>query len=92
MHLSDDQTVDWVAIAPPLALVVAALVALLGDAFVPRFRSGAGAVSLAGIAVALASTLSMRSEPRSAFCFAAAVSSCRPAARGSSTTSRSRGG
>jgi NADH-quinone oxidoreductase subunit N len=63
------QTVDWVAITPPLALVVAALVALLADAFAPRFRAGAGLVSLAGIAVALASTLSMRSEPRSAFCF-----------------------
>ncbi len=64
------QEIDWVAITPPLALVVAGLAALLVDAFAPRFRVGAGLVGLTGIAVAVLSTLSMREAPRSAFCFA----------------------
>lgn len=64
------QPIDWPAIAAPVALVVAALLALLVEAFVPRFRAAAGAVALAGIAVGLGYTVSMREQPRSAFCFA----------------------
>ena len=48
----------------------AALGALLVEAFAPRIRSAAGIVSLVGIGVALVSTVSMRGEPQSAFCFA----------------------
>ena len=64
------QPIDWEAIAPPLALAIAALGALLVEAFAPRIRSAAGIVSLVGIGVALVSTVSMRGEPQSAFCFA----------------------
>ncbi len=70
MTLPTTQSIDWVAVTPPLALVVAALTALLVDAFAPRIRAAAGVVSLAGIAAAVASTLSMRDAPRSSFCFA----------------------
>ena len=64
------QPIVWEAITPPLALAIAALGALLVEAFAPRIRSAAGIVSLVGIGVALVSTVSMRGEPQSAFCFA----------------------
>jgi NADH-quinone oxidoreductase subunit N len=63
------QSVDWVAIGPPLALVVAAIVALLADSFL-SYRPTAGVVSLVGIAVALWMTVATRDEARSTFCFA----------------------
>ncbi|MFY9914273.1 MAG: NADH-quinone oxidoreductase subunit N [Nocardioidaceae bacterium] len=66
------QAVDWVAIAPPLALVVAALAALLVDAAWPRARVAAGMLSLAGVAVALGFTMAGRNDARSTFCFAQA--------------------
>lgn len=62
------QHVDWFAISPPLCLVVAAVVALLGDAFAPATRRWLPtAVSLAGVSTALVLALSLP-QPRSTFC------------------------
>ena len=48
------QHVDWLAISPPLCLVVAAVVALLGDAFAPSTRRWLPTtVSLTAVATAL---------------------------------------
>lgn len=62
------QQVDWIAIAPPLCLVVAAVLALLGDAFAPSTRrwlpTTAGAT---GVAAALVVTMVM-TRPRATFC------------------------
>lgn len=62
------QHVDWLAISPPLCLVVAAVVALLGDAFMPAARRWLPTcVGLAGVAAALVLALAI-SQPRSTFC------------------------
>jgi NADH-quinone oxidoreductase subunit N len=62
------QSVDWLAISPPLCLVVAAIVALLADTFLPSARQWLPtAVGLVGVATALVLTVSM-SRPRSTFC------------------------
>lgn len=62
------QHVDWLAISPPLCLVVAGVAALLGDAFVPSARRWLpSAVSLVGVTIGLGLALAM-SQPRSTFC------------------------
>jgi NADH-quinone oxidoreductase subunit N len=63
------QDIDWVAIAAPLLLVGAGLLALLADAFVPRAgRSLAVGLGLLGLLGALALTWGLSDESRVAFC------------------------
>jgi NADH-quinone oxidoreductase subunit N len=62
------QSVDWLAIWPPLCLVLGAIAALLGDAFAPQARAWwPTTVSLAAVATAIVLTVSM-SRPRETFC------------------------
>lgn len=62
------QSVDWWAISPPVCLVVAAILALLGDVFLPAARRWLPtAISLAAVVTAAVLALSM-SQPRSTFC------------------------
>lgn len=69
------QAVDWQAIGPPTALVVGAILALLGDACWPTWRRWLpSTVSLAAVAVSMVLTLAM-SQPRSAFCLRPAAGS-----------------
>lgn len=62
------QPVDWEAIGPPAALVVGAVLALLGDACWPSMRRWLpSAISFAAVGVAVVLTLTM-DQPRAAFC------------------------
>ncbi len=67
------QAIDWFAIAAPLCLVGGALVALLGDAFLPRWSMWLpAAASVGALGAALAFTIALRDEAgdgaRVAFC------------------------
>ncbi len=71
------QSIDWQAIAPPLCLVVAGVVALLGDVWWPAARAWLPtSVSLTAVVLALGLTLTMP-DPTRAFCLP--VSPRRPA-------------
>ncbi|MFI9328100.1 NADH-quinone oxidoreductase subunit N [Kitasatospora sp. NPDC052868] len=64
------QSVDWVAIAPPLIAAVAALAVLLTDLFLPERRKKLlGWFSVAGLALALLALLPLTGGPaRATFC------------------------
>ncbi|MER8099669.1 NADH-quinone oxidoreductase subunit N [Kitasatospora sp. NPDC094016] len=64
------QSVDWVAIAPPLIAAVAALAVLLTDLFLPeRHRKWLGRLAAAGLALALIALLPLTGgSPRATFC------------------------
>ncbi|MFJ6617020.1 NADH-quinone oxidoreductase subunit N [Kitasatospora sp. NPDC091335] len=64
------QSVDWVAIAPPLIAAVAALAVLLTDLFLPeRHKKWLGRLTAAGLALALIALLPLTgSSPRATFC------------------------
>ncbi|MEV7778175.1 NADH-quinone oxidoreductase subunit N [Kitasatospora sp. NPDC088351] len=64
------QSVDWVAIAPPLIAAVAALAVLVTDLFLPaRHKKLLGRLTAAGLALALVSLLSLTGGgPRGTFC------------------------
>jgi NADH-quinone oxidoreductase subunit N len=63
------QDIDWLAVAAPLLLIGAALLALLGEAFAPRSSRWFGiGVSLLGVAGAVVVTWRLADEPRVAFC------------------------
>lgn len=62
------QSIDWWAIAPPLSLVTAAILALLGDAFAPRARHVLPTlVSVWGVGTGLL-YLGTLDHPRATFC------------------------
>lgn len=66
------QDIDWWAVSVPLTLMGAAVVALLGDAFVPRLgRAVSASASAIGVIVALDLVLALVGEPRAAFCLPA---------------------
>ena len=69
------QSVDWVAVAPPLVAALAALAVLVADLFLPDARKKAlGWVSAAGLVGALAALLPLvRGDARSTFCLPAAA-------------------
>ncbi len=69
------QSVDWVAIAPPLITAVAALVVLLADLLLPdRHKRLLGPLTAAGLLLALLSLLPLTGgRPRSTFCLRDAV-------------------
>ncbi|ROQ66836.1 NADH-quinone oxidoreductase subunit N [Streptomyces sp. 840.1] len=71
------QSVDWLAIAPPVTVAAVALVVLVADLFVPRERKpllGYGAV--AGLVAALLFLLPLRDGDRSTFCLSAGTHAC----------------
>jgi len=66
------QSIDWWAIAAPLSLTAASIVALVGEAFIARAaRWLPSAVSLVGTLLALASTAVVAGDGRATFCSAA---------------------
>ncbi len=64
------QSVDWVAVAPPLIAALAALAVLLADLFLPAARKKAlGWLTAGGLALALIALLPLaRGNTRSTFC------------------------
>ncbi|HJD82432.1 NADH-quinone oxidoreductase subunit N [Kitasatospora aureofaciens] len=64
------QSVDWVAIAPPLIAAVAALAVLVTDLFLPeRHKKWLGRLAAAGLALALIALLPLTGgSPRATFC------------------------
>ncbi|MFJ8438113.1 NADH-quinone oxidoreductase subunit N [Kitasatospora griseola] len=65
------QSVDWVAVAPPLIAALAALAVLVADLFLPEARKRLlGWLSAAGLLAALAALLPLvLGDTRSTFCF-----------------------
>ncbi|MFD5136536.1 NADH-quinone oxidoreductase subunit N [Streptomyces sp. NPDC058378] len=71
------QSVDWLAIAPPVIAASVALLVLVADLFVEERRKpllGYGAV--AGLVAALAMLVPLRAGDRSTFCLTGAVQAC----------------
>ncbi|MFD9063147.1 NADH-quinone oxidoreductase subunit N [Kitasatospora purpeofusca] len=64
------QSVDWLAIAPPLIAALAALAVLVTDLFLPaRHKRWLGRLTAAGLALALVSLLPLTGgSPRATFC------------------------
>ncbi|MBP0452369.1 NADH-quinone oxidoreductase subunit N [Kitasatospora sp. RG8] len=64
------QSVDWVAIAPPLIAALAALAVLVADLFLPaRHKKLLGGITAAGLALALIALLPLTGgSPRATFC------------------------
>ncbi|WP_031063263.1 NADH-quinone oxidoreductase subunit N [Streptomyces sp. NRRL WC-3742] len=64
------QSVDWVAIAPPLIAAVAAVAVLVTDLFLPeRHKKWLGRLTAAGLALALIALLPLTGKsPRATFC------------------------
>ncbi|MER8183876.1 NADH-quinone oxidoreductase subunit N [Kitasatospora sp. NPDC094015] len=64
------QSVDWVAVAPPLVAALAALAVLLADLLLPaRGRKALGWIAVGGLVLALAALLPLtRGEARTTFC------------------------
>ncbi|MEV0532293.1 NADH-quinone oxidoreductase subunit N [Kitasatospora sp. NPDC050463] len=64
------QSVDWVAIAPPLIAALAALAVLVTDLFLPeRHKKLLGGLAVAGLALALIALLPLTGgSPRATFC------------------------
>ncbi|MEZ0065566.1 NADH-quinone oxidoreductase subunit N [Streptacidiphilus sp. MAP12-20] len=63
------QSIDWLAVAPPLVLAALALVVLVADLFLPPARKAVlGWLSVAGFVAALALLLPLRDGHRSTFC------------------------
>ncbi|MEV7176375.1 NADH-quinone oxidoreductase subunit N [Kitasatospora sp. NPDC093679] len=72
------QSVDWVAVAPPLVAALAALAVLVADLFLPAgHKRVLGWASAAGLLLALLSMLPLvRGDARSTFCLKAAGGAC----------------
>ncbi|MER5949271.1 NADH-quinone oxidoreductase subunit N [Streptomyces sp. NPDC001904] len=67
------QSVDWVAIAPPVIAAVAALVVLVADLFVGDARKAVlGWISVAGLAAAALALIPLIGDERSTFCLTGA--------------------
>ncbi|BAJ29099.1 putative NADH-quinone oxidoreductase subunit N [Kitasatospora setae KM-6054] len=72
------QSVDWVAVAPPLIAALAALAVLVADLFLPEARKRLlGWLSAAGLLAALAALLPLAlGDTRSTFCFRSPGGGC----------------
>ncbi|WP_069171210.1 NADH-quinone oxidoreductase subunit N [Streptomyces griseus] len=71
------QSVDWLAVAPPVTAASVALLVLVADLFVPERRKpllGYGAV--AGLVAALALLVPLRAGDRSTFCLTTGTQAC----------------
>ncbi|GAA2103529.1 NADH-quinone oxidoreductase subunit N [Kitasatospora saccharophila] len=71
------QSVDWVAVAPPLIAALAALAVLVADLFLPEARKRLlGWLSAAGLLAALAALIPLVGDTRSTFCFKSPGGGC----------------
>ncbi|PNG20168.1 NADH-quinone oxidoreductase subunit N [Streptomyces cahuitamycinicus] len=71
------QSVDWLAIAPPTIVAVAALVVLVADLFLAEHRKAVlGWTSVAGLAVATVMLLPLLDGDRSTFCLTGDAAVC----------------
>ncbi|MER6980162.1 NADH-quinone oxidoreductase subunit N [Streptomyces carpinensis] len=71
------QSVDWLAIAPPVLTAVVALVVLVADLFVPQARKPLlGWLSVAGLAVSALLLLPLLDGDRSTFCLTKQAGVC----------------
>ncbi len=69
------QSIDWLAVAPPLALALGAVLVLLVDAFAgpPRSRAAAlvpSTLTLVSVLLAAVASVMLWNDPRSTFCVA----------------------
>lgn len=63
------QSVDWIAVAPPLATALAALAVLVADLFLPPERKPVlGRMTAGGLALALLCLIPLRPGTRATFC------------------------
>lgn len=63
------QSVDWLAIAPPVVVAAMALIVLVTDLFLPEHRKPLlGTLTIVGLAAALALLVPLRAGDRSTFC------------------------
>ncbi|MFE7354106.1 NADH-quinone oxidoreductase subunit N [Streptomyces sp. NPDC057543] len=68
------QSVDWLAIAPPVVVAAVALIVLVADLFLPTERKQIlGWVTMAGLVAALALLVPLRDGDHSTFCLTAAT-------------------
>ncbi|MER7758917.1 NADH-quinone oxidoreductase subunit N [Streptomyces sp. NPDC097619] len=71
------QSVDWVAVAPPLIAALTGLVALVADLFTSeRNKAVLGWISVAGLAAATLALLPLRGDDRTTFCLTADPTAC----------------
>ncbi|KDQ68897.1 NADH-quinone oxidoreductase subunit N [Streptomyces halstedii] len=71
------QSVDWLAIAPPVVVAVAALAVLVADLFADERRKPLlGHATVAALVVALAFLVPLRAGDRSTFCLTGDVQAC----------------
>ncbi|MGV9250528.1 NADH-quinone oxidoreductase subunit N [Streptomyces sp. NPDC003697] len=71
------QSVDWVAVAPPLITAVAALAVLVADLFLPEPRKPLlGWVSIAGLAASALALLPLLDGDRATFCLTGRAGVC----------------
>ncbi|MFJ9057528.1 NADH-quinone oxidoreductase subunit N [Streptomyces sp. NPDC102409] len=71
------QSVDWLAIAPPVIAASAALLILVADLFVgERHKTLLGYGAVAGLVAALAVLVPLRAGDRSTFCLTGATQAC----------------
>ncbi|MBH1935098.1 NADH-quinone oxidoreductase subunit N [Streptomyces sp. AV19] len=71
------QSVDWLAVAPPTLLALAALAVLVADLFLPAARKPVlGAVTVGGIVLAGLSLLPLHGGTRSTFCLTTGSHTC----------------
>ncbi|MFF9347963.1 NADH-quinone oxidoreductase subunit N [Streptomyces sp. NPDC014734] len=68
------QSVDWLAIAPPVAVAAVALIVLVTDLFLPESRKPLlGWIGVAGLVAAVALLAPLRAGDRSTFCLTEAA-------------------
>ncbi len=71
------QSVDWLAVAPPAIIAVAALVVLVADLFLPAARKPLlGGITVAALVLAGLSLLPLLSGDRATFCLTAGPHAC----------------
>ncbi|MEU4352752.1 NADH-quinone oxidoreductase subunit N [Streptomyces sp. NPDC023838] len=71
------QSVDWLAIAPPVITASVALIVLVADLFLPRERKPLlGGIAVAGLGAALLLLIPLHKSTRSTFCLTANPEAC----------------
>ncbi|MGI5338677.1 NADH-quinone oxidoreductase subunit N [Streptomyces sp. CA-181903] len=71
------QSVDWLAVAPPLIAAVAALAVLVADLFLPAERKNVlGGITVGGLLLAGLALLPLHSGTRSTFCLTGGSHTC----------------
>ncbi|MEV0279495.1 NADH-quinone oxidoreductase subunit N [Streptomyces sp. NPDC050610] len=71
------QSVDWLAIAPPVITAVVALAVLVADLFLPEGKKGAlGWIAIGGLVLAGLSLLPLLDGDRSTFCLTSGAEAC----------------